>query len=192
MMCITLASCLTPVASSHYSLVRPPYSHHSVAGFRGHDLLNDLNPLILKKIKIGPSCAAVPQNPTTTTDSVGIAITPEAGTDRSPPLPQSLRRAGNYLLRLLRIEYEQRNSPIADLEAEEALSQLKDQVVAFATGGYPFNRTFSPSQTPFEWWRALDEDKSTPEAQPLAVSSLIQVPDSVLYPKGVKAEMFIL
>ncbi|KAL7284543.1 hypothetical protein ACG7TL_001835 [Trametes sanguinea] len=57
--------------------------------FRGHNLINDLNPLILKKIKI----TALRQKPDTAASRQAAGAA-----DPPPPLPQSLRRAGNYLL----------------------------------------------------------------------------------------------
>ena len=117
-------------------------------GFRDHDLLNDLNPLSIKTIKI-PS-----QNP-----------------DQPAKLPKSIVRLGDFLLSLLRIEYEKKDAPIADLPVAQALVNLKDQICGFVKGAYPFEQPMSPSQDPVEWWKHLDADVSSKAvAQPLAVS----------------------
>ena len=71
---------------------------HHILGFRGHDLLHDLNPLTIKAIKI-PS-----QHP-----------------KKEPELPKSIKRAGDFLLSLLRIEYEKKKKPIAGLHIVQSL-----------------------------------------------------------------------
>ena len=90
--------------------------------------------------------------------------------------PESLKRAGNFLLKMLKIEYEVKDSPIADLPIADALDALKDQLDRFAKGLHPFDRPLGRTNDPLEWWVKLDEDESlkdeydAPEAQPLAVS----------------------
>ncbi|PIL29837.1 hypothetical protein GSI_08044 [Ganoderma sinense ZZ0214-1] len=116
--------------------------------FRNHDILHDLNPLTIKGIKI-PS-----QNPNSNTKD---------------KLPKSVKRLGDFLLSILRIEYEQKGSPIAGLPVAQALDNLKDQIPSYIKGSYLFKLPLSPSEDPLEWWKRLDEDSSRKEAvQPLA------------------------
>ncbi|KAI0739259.1 ribonuclease H-like domain-containing protein [Daedaleopsis nitida] len=121
------------------TFVLNPHEFHSTM----QDLLNDLNPLAVKTIKIGGSKPG-----------------------EKPKYPKSITCTCNFLLKLLRIEYEQRNTPITSLTVHEANAALKDQVALFVTRSWPFGRPLSASSDPFEWWKRLNE--YIPQAQPLA------------------------
>ena len=117
--------------------------------------MTDLNPLATKAIKLRPKGTI---------------------SEEHPERPASVRRAGNFLLKMLRIEYENKGSPIAGLSKEDALDALKDQLDRYVKGVHPFDRPLGQSKDVFKWWKRLDEDASLvdddglPEAQPLAVS----------------------
>ncbi|TDL27052.1 hypothetical protein BD410DRAFT_482783 [Rickenella mellea] len=113
--------------------------------FKDANIMRDLNPLAIQKIKIGGSSAQ-----SSTAD-----------------LPETLRRVGRYLLKLLRVEYEQQNFQIAKLSAPEAVDRCKEQVQKYIKGVYPFNVPFRENDTAVGWWTRLDNDKSN-DPQPLA------------------------
>ena len=149
MIYILQASCLIRVGSVHDEWLKL-HTYHLFSGFRDHDLLNDLNPLTIKAIKI-PS-----QHPN----------------KKLEKLPKSVIRLGDFLLSLLRIEYEQKDTPIADLPVAQAVDNLKDQIVSYVKGAYPFELPMFSPQDPFEWWKRLDGDASRKTAvQPMAVST---------------------
>ena len=72
------------------------------------------------------------------------------------------------MLKMLRTEYDNKGSPIAELKIEDANVALKTQVLLYVKGLWPFDRPVRRGQGPYEWWKELDE--SSDEAQPLAVS----------------------
>ena len=114
----------------------------------GMDLgMKDLNPLVIKAIKVG------------------------GGASPEKKLPELIKRASDFLLEMLRKEYVIQKQAVAGLEAREALTCLKDQIVHFVKNAYPFDRELAPGDGPQEWWQALSVDQ-TPlnQAQPLAVS----------------------
>jgi len=117
--------------------------------FRGADILQDLNPLAIARIKIGGQAQAL--------------------NARDTELPESVRRVGKFLLCMLRIEYEKRKAPIANLSISEANTRLKDLIKKYIKKVYPFDRELRTDETAYEWWSYLDKDKSG-DAQPLAVS----------------------
>lgn len=88
--------------------------------------------------------------------------------DDSQGLPNTVRRAGRYLLRMLQIEYEVLKQPIAGLPVQEALPLLKAQLESYYCQEAPFNRPLGDLEGPREWWTVLNQDRSR-FAQPLAV-----------------------
>ncbi|KAJ8581439.1 hypothetical protein M405DRAFT_868676 [Rhizopogon salebrosus TDB-379] len=68
---------------------------------------------------------------------------------------------------MLRIEYEKRNVPIANLSISEANTHLKDLIKKYIKKVYPFDRKLRTDETAYEWWSYLDKDRSG-DAQPLA------------------------
>jgi hypothetical protein len=114
----------------------------------GADILQDLNPLAIARIKIGG------QTP--------------APNSQDTELPDSVRRMGKFLLSMLRIEYEKRKVPIANLSISEANTRLKDLIKKYIKKVYPFDRKLRTDETAYEWWSYLDKDRSG-DAQPLAV-----------------------
>jgi hypothetical protein len=96
------------------------------------------------------------------------AVTTTFQTAADPELPQSVRRMGKFLLKMLRVEYEKRQMPIAGLNVADANARLRDQVRKYVKGVYPFDRELRPGETAYQWWVSLDNDQSN-DAQPLAV-----------------------
>ncbi|KAG1787911.1 uncharacterized protein HD556DRAFT_1245930 [Suillus plorans] len=68
---------------------------------------------------------------------------------------------------MLRIEYEKRKVPIANLSISEANTWLKDLIKKYLKKAYPFDRELRTDETAYEWWSYLDKDRSN-DAQPLA------------------------
>jgi hypothetical protein len=75
---------------------------------------------------------------------------------------------GKFLLNMLRVEYEKRRVPIANLSIADANTRLKDLIRKFIKGAYPFDRDLRQGETAYQWWNSLDRDR-TSDAQPLAV-----------------------
>ncbi|RDX55842.1 hypothetical protein OH76DRAFT_574022 [Lentinus brumalis] len=65
------------------------------------------------------------------------------------------------MLDMLRTEYEVKCSPIANLSKPQANKILKVQVALFVKSEWPFDRPVYPGQSPYDWWTALDESKTT-------------------------------
>ena len=126
--------------------------------YRGSNILKDYNPLTIKALKISLQKGAQ-------TSSHGSA--PEKV---SADLSETLRRTGQFLLRVLRTEYEDRKKPIANLPVHEAVTRLKQQIRQWAISGYPFDRPFTTADTPQGYWGRLKS--SSEDAQPLAVCIL--------------------
>jgi hypothetical protein len=120
--------------------------------YRGADIIRDLNPLSIERIRIPAKNGATKAR----------APLPE------PELPNSVRRMGKCLLHMLRIEYEKRHMPIANLSIADANMRLKDQIRKFLKAVYPFDRDLRPGESAYQWWVNLDQDHSN-DAQPLAV-----------------------
>lgn len=123
-------------------------THLLMNGFEGHrgaDIVRDLNPLVIARIKLGGSH-------------------PESQSD----LPASVKRIGKFLLTMLRTEYEHRKEPICDLTIAEANGRLREQIVQYLKSAYPFSRPYRAKESAMDWWGALDRDQ-THDAQPLAV-----------------------
>lgn len=127
--------------------------------------MHDLNPLAIAKIKINPALRS----------DVGTANSKsKKGTEADVnKLPESLQRAGAYLMNMLKVEYQTKAQPIEGLAAIDALNRLKEQLRKFTKSVYPFDKRVDKADGPREWWKRLDEDKSLDrlEAQPLAVSN---------------------
>ena len=75
---------------------------------------------------------------------------------------------------MLHTEYEDKNSPIANLDIADALFALKDQLDRYIKGEHPFDTPISHCGDPFEWWARLDDaelvdEDGVPKVQPLAV-----------------------
>ncbi|KAL5536596.1 hypothetical protein ACEPAF_419 [Sanghuangporus sanghuang] len=122
--------------------------------FRDADIVRDLNPLALQKLKIPAR------------DSSGKLLV-KNGTDTEPQMPPSLRRAGTFLLGMLRTQYENLKIPIVGLSAQDANVLLKQQLVKYTKAIYPFDRPFHDTDHAGGWWKQLDIDR-TNDAQPLA------------------------
>ena len=86
----------------------------------------------------------------------------------SEGIPDSIRRAGNYLLLLFRAEYEQHKRRIAGLDKESAVICLKRQIQAFYVGYASFDCLLYDHEGPLEWWKAVNQNQ-TGACQPLAV-----------------------
>ena len=123
-----------------------PLANQCVAEYRGADIVRDLNPLAIQKIKIGNRSA------------------PE-----DPALPTTVIRIGTFLLGMLKREYELRKATIANLSIADANRRLKDLIKKYLKSVYPFDLALRPNETAYDWWRRLDTDQSN-DAQPLAVS----------------------
>lgn len=114
--------------------------------YRGANIVRDLNPLSIQKIKIGGRPAP-----------------------NDPALPATVIRIGTFLLTMLKREYELRKIKIADLPIADANWRLKDLIKKYLKSVYPFDLALRRDETAYEWWKRLDMDKSN-DAQPLAVS----------------------
>lgn len=126
-------------------------SHHCT-GFRNSDILrqHSANPLAIQPIRLNG------QRPTRAPLSTN-------------EYPKLVKRAGNFLVSLLRIEYEERKASICNLRADEALDLLKEQFGQYYRAEAPFNRPVIGDEGPHEWWEALNCDRSH-RTQPIAVS----------------------
>ncbi|KAL5484890.1 hypothetical protein ACEPAI_7532 [Sanghuangporus weigelae] len=122
--------------------------------FRDADILLDLNPLALRKLKIPAR------------DSSGKLLV-NGVTNTESQMPPSLRRAGTFLLGMLRTQYENLKIPIAGLSAQDANALLKQQLLKYTKAVYPFDRPFHDTDHAGGWWKQLDIDR-TNDAQPLA------------------------
>lgn len=83
-------------------------------------------------------------------------------------LPGTVRRAGKFLLQVMRTDYEKRNAPIADLDLCEANPLLKEQLAKYYRSEPPFDRALRANEGPREWWAVLNKKKDR-YSQPLAV-----------------------
>lgn len=111
--------------------------------------MKELNPLAIQKLKI--------------TGGTGSHTV-------SAKLPELVTRVGKCLIKMLRNQYEALNSRVADLTPAEALSRLREQIILYLKGAYPFNRPFREGRDyPGAWWNALN---AVHDAQPLAVCTL--------------------
>ena len=117
--------------------------------YRGASIIRDLNPLVIERIRIP-------------------AMNGTKRATAEPELPDSVRRMGRFLLNMLRIEYEKRQVPIANLSIAGANMRLKDQIRKYLKSVYPFDRDLRSDESTYEWWVSLDQDRSN-DAQPLAV-----------------------
>ncbi|GJE84361.1 hypothetical protein PsYK624_004370 [Phanerochaete sordida] len=118
--------------------------------YRGIDLgVKDLNPLTIAKVRIGGSASA-------------------SGSQTSK-VPELVKRAGNFLMDMAWTEYNVRERVIAGLSQEAVVERLRDQVLRFVKGAYPFDREVFPSDGPQQWWDRLNVDQTPSNpAQPLA------------------------
>lgn len=73
---------------------------------------------------------------------------------------------------MLRIEYEKRQMPIANLSIADANMRLKDQIRKFLKGVYPFDQDLRLGESAYQWWVNLDQDRSN-NTQPLAVCNTL-------------------
>lgn len=89
-----------------------------------------------------------------------------------PELSKTLLRAGNFLLKMLRAEYEQRKRPIAGLDKASAIIFFKRQIKQYHEGLSPFDRPHYEHEGPREWWEAINRNQ-TEAAQPLAVRASV-------------------
>lgn len=130
-------------------------------GFRNSDILrqHSANPLAIPPIRLN-----------------GQRLAPSSTNE----YPKLVKRAGNFLVSLLRTEYEERKVPICNLRADEALDLLKEQFGQYYRGEAPFNRPVIGDEGPREWWEALNCDRSH-RTQPIAVSASLYY-----YPKTMR------
>lgn len=124
-------------------------------GFRFADIFHDLNPLAIKRLKIPP------RNIDGTLDVTNAQ-------PAETRIPQSLVRTGTFLLGLLRSEYKNLNRQIAGLNICDTNVRLKEQIISYQKGLYPFNRTLQSQDTAKDWWKRLNSCPSG-DPQPLAV-----------------------
>ncbi|KAL5512313.1 hypothetical protein ACEPAG_3305 [Sanghuangporus baumii] len=115
--------------------------------FRNVHILQDLNPLKIPKIKIGPR------------DSTGKP------TKSNKKLPPTLVRVRNFLLSMLREHYCSLSKDIADLKQSDVRLRLPQQLLEYKKAEYPFNVRFKKNSAAGEWWAKLDRN---PDSQPLA------------------------
>ncbi|KAI0683304.1 hypothetical protein BC835DRAFT_1311118 [Cytidiella melzeri] len=116
--------------------------------YRKSDILRhaNANPLAIAPIRVNSSRQA----PVATTN-----------------LPDPVRRAGQFLLDRLRIEYNDRKTPICGLREDEAVDLLKDQIGKYYQSEPPFDRPVTGDEGPREWWERLNQDRSY-ISQPIA------------------------
>lgn len=97
-----------------------------------------------------------------------------ATSNPSPPthdlgsLPAPARQAAQFLLTMIRIEYLQRQTPIANLSVEEAVLKFRRLFPLYIKGVYPFDIPHRPSDSPRDWWNRVGNNQDT---APLAVFS---------------------
>lgn len=129
-----------------------------LTGFRGADIFRDLNPLSIRKLKIPPRG--------------GGGARETSNLNEHSFVPEILRRASKFLVGMLKCYYEkdQLNQVFPGLSKRDAYLSLREQLVKYQKGIYPFDRPFNePTDTAGIWWSRLDEDRSN-DPQPLAVS----------------------
>ncbi|KAG0693763.1 hypothetical protein DFH29DRAFT_1006957 [Suillus ampliporus] len=75
---------------------------------------------------------------------------------------QTLLWIGKFLVSQLQFEYKSKDdSPIHGLDAGLALAKLNEQIVAYAKGAWPFNRTFVDKANVVKYWcDFLDHDNA--------------------------------
>lgn len=91
---------------------------------------------------------------------------------KGPDENKTLKRIGAFLVQMLQVEYEKKNEPINGLTSHDALSQLNSQVISYAKGSWPFNRSFNTKASSMDWWENLSQH---PDAMVLAVCGLFSV-----------------
>ena len=102
-----------------------------VLGFRHANIFHDLNSLAIRKLKIPAR------------DVNGrLELSLE-----EPSLPDTLRRAGTFLLSMLRVQYNDIRQLIAGLTRTEANIICKEQLVKYQKGVYSFDRPFRDKDT---------------------------------------------
>ncbi|KAG1787329.1 uncharacterized protein HD556DRAFT_1409571 [Suillus plorans] len=113
---------------------------------RNADILKHINPLSIVPITIHR-------------DTISGLV---ASTSVNANTNQTLLRIGKFLVSQLRFEYESKDdSPIHGLDAGLALAKLNEQIVAYAKGAWPFNRTFTDKANVVKYWRDfLDHDNA--------------------------------
>ena len=82
-------------------------------------------------------------------------------------MPTKLSHIGTFLVSQLWAEYESKQKKIHGLEALVALEKLKDQIIAYAKGLWPFNQASVNRDNVAKYWRDLRDHES---ADVLAVS----------------------
>ncbi|KAI0069879.1 hypothetical protein K474DRAFT_1713828 [Panus rudis PR-1116 ss-1] len=120
--------------------------------YRGSNILRDYNPLAIKPLKLSVT---------------GKTANKQANNLK---LPDSLMRAGQFLVNMLKIEYEIRKSPIAGLSAGDALDRLNEQVKTYVIGAYPFEKPLRASEGPRSWWLQVQKNE---DSEPLATLAII-------------------
>lgn len=101
--------------------------------------------------------------------TVHIRLKTKSGTPASV-VPEddnkTFKRIGTFLVSMLKSEYMGKKEQIGKLNAKDALDQLKNQLLSYSKGVWPFNLSYGDSDDPMSWWKPLTMN---PDAQVLAV-----------------------
>jgi hypothetical protein len=68
-----------------------------------------------------------------------------------------------FFVQWLRMEYEEKknwsnkNNPLSDISASDAIDQLRVQFISFIAGKPPFHIAMSKTETPLHWWRQYNK-----------------------------------
>ena len=114
-------------------------------------ILKNINPLSIAPIQIHRTASGL--SATSTTDS-----------------NKTLSRIGAFLVSQLRAEYESKKEKINGLKAAMALEKLRDQIITYAKGLWPFNRATVDRNNVAKYWRDLQHHEG---ADVLAVSCIV-------------------
>jgi len=122
-------------------------THDPIAN-RDSTILKNVNPLSIAPIQIHQAAG-------------GLSATSTADANKTLP------RIGTFLVSQLQEEYESKQEKIHGLEALVALEKLKDQIIAYAKGLWPFNQASINRDNVAKYWQDLRDHES---ADVLAVS----------------------
>lgn len=117
-----------------------------------------MNPLAIKKIKISLQ---------PTPSQKGKSTPGNSKTSEANSLPESARVAGQYLLDMIRAEYNERDAPIAGLSISDAVFSFREQFSKYLKGAYPFDIPLGATEDVQEWWKRVAKNEET---APLPVS----------------------
>ncbi|KIM56279.1 hypothetical protein SCLCIDRAFT_29720 [Scleroderma citrinum Foug A] len=103
---------------------------------RDSAILKNINPLSITPIQIHRTAS-------------GLSATSTADSNKT------LSRIGAFLVSQLRAEYESKKEKINGLKAAMALEKLRDQIITYAKGLWPFNRATVDRNNVAKYWRDL-------------------------------------